>query len=45
MIKAIAEDRGVAMPGFFASLGWAAVVLLPLVALTSWLLVYPGMSA
>jgi Na+/H+ antiporter NhaD/arsenite permease-like protein len=37
MIKAIAEDRGVAMPGFFAYLGWAAALLLPLVGLWSWL--------
>ncbi len=37
MIKAIAEDRGVAMPGFFAYLGWASLTLLPLLALTSWL--------
>jgi Na+/H+ antiporter NhaD/arsenite permease-like protein len=37
MIKAIAEDRGVAMPGFFAYLGWASLTLLPLLALTAWL--------
>jgi Na+/H+ antiporter NhaD/arsenite permease-like protein len=30
MIKAIAEDRGVAMPTFFAYLAYAAVLLLPL---------------
>jgi Na+/H+ antiporter NhaD/arsenite permease-like protein len=37
MIRAIAEDRGVVMPGFFAYLGWASLALLPLLALTSWL--------
>jgi Na+/H+ antiporter NhaD/arsenite permease-like protein len=37
MIKAIAEDRGGAMPGFFAYLGWASLTLLPLLAITSWL--------
>jgi len=30
MIKAIAEDRGVAMPSFFAYLGYAALLLAPL---------------
>ena len=30
MIKAIAEDRGVAMPSFFAYLGWAALLMVPL---------------
>ena len=37
MIKAIAEDRGVTMPGFFAYLGWAATILLPLIAVWGWL--------
>ena len=32
MIKAIAEDRGVAMPSFFAYFAWAALVMLPLLA-------------
>ena len=35
MIKAIAEDRGVAMPSFFGYLGWACLVMLPLLALVS----------
>ncbi len=30
MIKAIAEERGVSMPGFFVYMLWAAVLLLPL---------------
>ncbi len=38
MIKAIAEDRGVAMPSFFAYLGWAALVMLPLMAAISLLM-------
>lgn len=33
MVKAIAEDRGVAMPGFFGYMGWAIAVLLPLFGL------------
>jgi Na+/H+ antiporter NhaD/arsenite permease-like protein len=32
MIKAIAEDRGVAMPSFFAYFAWAALVMVPLLA-------------
>lgn len=30
MVKAIAESRGVRMPGFFGYMGWSAVCLLPL---------------
>ena len=30
MIKSIAEERGVSMPGFFVYMLWAAVLLLPL---------------
>ncbi len=37
MIKAIAESRGVAMPSFFAYFTYAAVVLLPLFAIISWI--------
>lgn len=33
MVKAIAEDRGIAMPGFFGYMAWSAAVLLPLFAL------------
>ena len=32
MIKAIAEDRGVAMPSFFAYFAWAALAMVPLLA-------------
>ena len=35
MIKAIAEDRGVAMPSFFAFTGYAAAAMIPLLALVS----------
>ena len=35
MIKAIAEDRGVAMPSFFAYLAYASLALLPLLALVA----------
>jgi len=37
MVKAIAESRGIAMPGFFGYLGWSAVFLLPLLVITGWL--------
>jgi Na+/H+ antiporter NhaD/arsenite permease-like protein len=37
MVKAIAESRGVRMPGFFAYMGWSVVVLLPLFLVTGWL--------
>jgi len=37
MVKAIAESRGIVMPGFFAYVGWSAVILLPLFLLTGWL--------
>ena len=33
MVKAIAEDRGVPMPGFFPYFGYASIALLPLFAL------------
>ncbi len=35
MVKAIAEERGVKMPSFFGYMGWAAIFLLPLFALTT----------
>jgi Na+/H+ antiporter NhaD/arsenite permease-like protein len=37
MIKAIAENRGVAMPSFFGYLAWSLVIVLPLLAAASWL--------
>ena len=35
MIKAIAEDRGVAMPSFFAYFGWASLLMLPLLVVVA----------
>jgi len=35
MVKAIAESRGVKMPSFFAYLGWAFAILVPVFLLTS----------
>ena len=35
MVKAIAESRGVRMPGFFGYMGWSAVCLLPLFGLVT----------
>lgn len=37
MVKAIAEESGVRMPGFFGYMFYPAVVLLPLFVLTTWL--------
>ncbi|GAP35696.1 putative transmembrane protein [Piscinibacter sakaiensis] len=36
MVKAIAEERGVAMPSFFGYMAWSGAVLLPLFALMTW---------
>jgi len=36
MVKAICEDEGVKMPSFMGYMGWAALVLVPLYALVSW---------
>ena len=41
MVKAIAESRGVKMPSFFAYLGWALVILVPVFLLTS-LIFFPA---
>jgi hypothetical protein len=35
MIKAIAEDRGVPMPTFFGYFAYAALVMLPLLAIVA----------
>jgi Na+/H+ antiporter NhaD/arsenite permease-like protein len=37
MVKSMAESRGVRMPSFFAYLGWAGVILVPIFLLTTWL--------
>ncbi|HVN36925.1 MAG TPA: sodium:proton antiporter [Myxococcota bacterium] len=35
MVKAIAEQRGVAMPGFFGYMAWSGAVLIPVFALST----------
>ena len=37
MVKAIAEENGVVMPGFFGYMAYSALVLLPLFAAVTWL--------
>jgi len=37
MVKAIAEDRGIRMPGFFAYLAWSGLVLIPLFILMTFI--------
>jgi Na+/H+ antiporter NhaD/arsenite permease-like protein len=41
MVRAIAEEQAIAMPSFFAYLGWAALILLPLFLLLTLLPVSP----
>jgi Na+/H+ antiporter NhaD/arsenite permease-like protein len=36
MVKAIAEDRGVPMPGFFGYMLWSGVILLPIFIAMTW---------
>ncbi|MFO1412638.1 MAG: sodium:proton antiporter [Burkholderiales bacterium] len=36
MIKAIAEDRGIAMPSFFGYIAYAGMAMLPLLAIVAW---------
>ncbi|PCE27792.1 sodium:proton antiporter [Paraburkholderia acidicola] len=37
MVKAIAESRGVRMPGFFGYLAWSGAILIPVFLVTGWL--------
>jgi Na+/H+ antiporter NhaD/arsenite permease-like protein len=37
MIKAIAEQRGIAMPGFFGYMAWSGCVLMPMFVAMSWI--------
>ena len=37
MVKAIAEDRGIAMPSFFGYMAWSGAVLIPLFLLMTWI--------
>ena len=36
MVRAIAEDQGVRMPGFFGYILWSVCILVPLFALLTW---------
>jgi Na+/H+ antiporter NhaD/arsenite permease-like protein len=44
MVYAIAEERGITMPGFFAYLFWSSLVLLPLFLLLTFLPIPPIMK-
>ena len=37
MVKAIAEDRGIRMPGFFGYMAWSCGILLPLFIIATFL--------
>jgi Na+/H+ antiporter NhaD/arsenite permease-like protein len=37
MVKAIAEENGVRMPGFFSYMAYSTLVLIPLFVLVSWI--------
>jgi hypothetical protein len=37
MIYAIGVERGIAMPSFFAFMGWSCAVLLPVFTVVGWL--------
>ena len=37
MVKAIAEDRGIAMPSFFGYMAWSGAVLIPLFLVMTWI--------
>jgi Na+/H+ antiporter NhaD/arsenite permease-like protein len=37
MIYAIASERGVKMPSFFGYMGWAGIIMLPILALLTFL--------
>jgi Na+/H+ antiporter NhaD/arsenite permease-like protein len=41
MVHAIAEERGIRMPSFFAFLFWAALILVPLFVLLTLLPIAP----
>jgi len=36
MVKAIAEQGGVRMPGFFGYIGYSAAILIPLFVVLTW---------
>ena len=37
LVKAIAEERGIAMPSFFGYMGWSVVFLVPIFVLVTFL--------
>jgi Na+/H+ antiporter NhaD/arsenite permease-like protein len=37
MVKAIAEERGVAMPSFFGYMAWSVGILVPLFVVTTFI--------
>jgi Na+/H+ antiporter NhaD/arsenite permease-like protein len=37
MVKAVAEDRGVKMPGFFGYMAWSVGILVPLFGVVTWI--------
>jgi Na+/H+ antiporter NhaD/arsenite permease-like protein len=41
MVQAIAQERGIAMPGFFGYFAWASLILLPLFLLLTVLPIAP----
>jgi Na+/H+ antiporter NhaD/arsenite permease-like protein len=41
MVHAIAQERGVRMPSFFGYVGWSSAILLPPLALVTYLFVWP----
>ena len=45
MIYAIAQERGIQMPSFFAYMLWAAAILGPLFLLLTWLPVAPMLKS
>ena len=45
MVKAIAEERGIRMPSFFLYTLWAALILVPLFLLLTWLPIAPILKA
>jgi Na+/H+ antiporter NhaD/arsenite permease-like protein len=37
MVKAIAEERGIAMPSFFGYMAWSGAILLPIFGIITWI--------
>ena len=45
MVQAIAEERGIRMPSFFAYLFWAALILVPIFVLLTVLPIPPNLKS